>query len=331
MTIKILRYIFLIIFAFLWFLGCSKSAADILFDADILKDDYRYGDLYRLSNLSEFKTQPQNCNTKITQTKLPVTLYLAGDSYTEKGKIGVNPEDFVASKYVRVKLAEPNHSLELVPGKKILVIETVERHFRERFTKPWLGWELKKGDEILEEKSLNVLELKMPYNEELHQTVLFGFDFWQNIKEVKANINRNLFKRIDDKVKLSPDESEIVYSLDVDPGISSSFDPISDSEIKNLVKNVNNTYIYYKNLGFDEVILSIIPNKTSIVAKDLGRYNNLVQRIEQNPELKMPLISLYDDYRINAKAVYLKGDTHWTCIGKKIWLDKVNEKLLNTK
>jgi hypothetical protein len=80
-------------------------------------------------------------------------------------------------------------------------------------------------------------------------------------------------------------------------------------------------------LGFDEVYLSIIPNKTSVLAQDLGEYNHLIERMEGNKDLKMPVISVYADFM--KKNLYLKGDSHWNCEGQQIWIDKVNERLLN--
>jgi hypothetical protein len=145
------------------------------------------------------------------------------------------------------------------------------------------------------------------------------------IREMKAELNLWLFGKTDDKVKLH--NGHLLYYLDINPGISSCFDKIEKSEIDLMVKNVNLTYEYYKSLGFDEVYLSIIPNKTSVLAQDLGEYNHLIERMEGNKDLKMPVISVYADFM--KKNLYLKGDSHWNCEGQQIWIDKVNERLLN--
>jgi hypothetical protein len=322
---KILKYTSLFVLGFLWFLGCSKSASKYLYDHQIVEDDYRYGDLYRLANLPEFRVKVEKCDKDFIGKKSDVSLYLAGDSFTEDGRL--DGDNLASKDYLRAFVAESNNPLELKNGKKILIIETVERHFRERFQQPWNNWDIAKGEKVLVEPTLKekALELKVPYSSQMHESLLFGSDFMMKIRELKAQLNLWLFGKTDDKVKLH--NGKLLYYLDVDPGISSCFDVVNDSEIELLIKNVNLTYDYYKKLGFDEVYLSIIPNKTSILAQDMGNYNHLIERIEGNKSLKMPIISVYQDFL--KKNFYLKGDSHWNCEGQQLWVDKVNEKILN--
>jgi hypothetical protein len=321
---KILKYVTLILFAFLWFLGCSKTASKYAYDHHIVEDDYRYGDLYRMSNLREFREKVEKCDQNFTGKKSNVALYLAGDSFTDEGRL--DPKDFASEIYVRGFVAGANKGFTLKGIKNVLVIETVERHFRERFQKPWRNWDIAKKEtesvQTLEEK---LLDFKVPYNTQMHESLLFGSDFMMKIREMKAELNLWLFGKTDDKVKLH--NGHLLYYLDVNPGIHSCFDKIEESEIDLMIKNVNRTYDYYKGLGFDEVYLSIIPNKTSLLAQDLGEYNHLIERIEGNNNLKMPVIGVYQE--LIKKNMYLKGDSHWDCEGQQIWVDKVNEKLLN--
>ena len=79
-------------------------------------------------------------------------------------------------------------------------------------------------------------------------------------------------------------------------------------------------------MGFDEVYLSIIPNKTSLLIKNDKNYNRLIERVENHPRLKIPVISVWNEF--TSKNYYQKGDSHWNCAGQKIWVDKVNEKLI---
>jgi hypothetical protein len=322
---KILKYATLILFAFLWFLGCSKTASKYAYDHHILQDDYRYGDLYRLANLPDFRVKVEKCDKNYNGKKSNVALYLAGDSFTEDGR--VNGDNFATERYLRGFVAEPNQVFTLISGKKILIIETVERHFRERFQQPWKNWDVARGIKIVNEPTLEekLLDIKVPYNTQMHESLLFGSDFMMKIREMKAELNLRLFGKTDDKVKLH--NGHLLYYLDINPGISSCFDKVEESEIDLMVRNVNLTYEYYKSLGFDEVYLSIIPNKTSVLAQDLGEYNHLIERMEGNKDLKMPVISVYADFM--KKNLYLKGDSHWNCEGQQIWIDKVNEHLLN--
>ena len=80
--------------------------------------------------------------------------------------------------------------------------------------------------------------------------------------------------------------------------------------------------------GFDEVYLSIIPNKVSILSPDMGKYNQLIERVQSDLNLKIPVIDTYSDFKKNPTKYYLKSDSHWTCEGRDIWLDKVNNILV---
>jgi hypothetical protein len=313
------------LFAFLWFLGCSKTASKYAYDHHMVEDDYRYGDLYRLANLPDFRVKVEKCDNDYVGKKSEVSLYLAGDSFTEDGRL--EGDNFATDGFLKGFVAEPNKGFSLESGKKILVIETVERHFRERFQQPWKNWDVISKKEVASEQTLEekLLDIKVPYNTQMHESLLFGSDFMMKIRETKARLNLWLFGKTDDKVKLH--NGHLLYYLDANPGISGCFDKIEESEIDLMIKNANLTYEYYKGLGFDEVYLSIIPNKTSILAQDLGEYNHLIERIEGNKSLKMPTISIFQDF--SSKNLYLKGDSHWNCEGQQIWVDKVNEKLLN--
>ena len=326
---RVIKYLAILFFGFLWFLGCSRSSVVYLVDNGIVKDDFRYGDLYRLSNLSAYKMPIEKCNAPFTGKKVAMSLYLAGDSFTEEGR--VKPSEYATDSYQRVFVAEPNYNLVLDKGKKILIIETVERHFRERFTNaPWNDWrtpeskvELKKPP-FFEGVYQRILALEVPYYEEMHEAVVFSSRWALKIKELKADFAYKVFNRTDPAVNVV--KNELVYDLDVEPGISSVYDVVTNDEINRLVKNANATYERYITMGFDEVYLSVIPNKTSLLIKNDTDYNNLIERFESNPNLKMPLISVWNEF--SKKNYYEKGDSHWNCEGQKIWVDKVNERLL---
>jgi hypothetical protein len=326
-----MRYFFLVIFAFLWYLGFSKDLAKWLFEKNIAKDDYRYGDLYRLSNLAQFRVPVDKC-ISTTIDKVPNTsLILLGDSFTEKGRI--DSSNFRAESFQRFFVADTSFTKIDKSKKNILIIETVERHFRERFAMPYKKLQLTDNQVIksnISEKTYleAALAYEVPYNTERHESLLFSSDFFLTFKEWKAWLNWKLFGRIDEKVVLSKDDKHILYYLDAQPsGITSSFDKISEEEINLLVQNVNETYNYYKNLGFDEVYLSIIPNKTSILVPDLGKYNHLIERIQQHSALEMPYLDVYTPISRSNELLYDLGDTHWNCKGKQIWIDEVNHKL----
>lgn len=326
-----MKYFFLILFSLLWFLGFSSSMAKWLHKKGITQDDYRYGDLYRMSNLAQFKAPLQQCTVP---QNLPVgntSLIIMGDSFTEKERIEkkhfkglINYNRYFITDTIKVKLDTSERN--------VLIIETVERHFRERFANPFANLKVMENQVVLEnenKKSLKKWLLNyLPYNAERHESILFSSDFFLAFKELKAWLNWKLFNRLDEKVMLSKDEKYLLYQLDAQPsGINSCFDKISEEEIKLMVDNLNKTYQQYKKAGFDEVYLSIIPNKTSILGTDLGEYNHLIDQIQKHSALEMPFFDIYTPFHNSNKVYYERGDSHWNCEGKQMWLDLVNSKL----
>lgn len=329
---KIFRYSALLIFGLLWYLGFSESTAKWLFEHHYISDDYRYGDLYRLSNLSAFRVPVEKCPTPVASASTNTNLYLIGDSFTEKERLEKNHFKGLAS-FHRYFIADTTYINLDSTKKNILIIETVERHARERFANVYSN--LRIGENLgkisLQNKENSVkkaISISIPYSTQRHEGILFSSDFFLTIKELKAWFNWKVLGRIDEKVRLSKDGKHILYYLDAQPrGINSCFDKVEDTEINKIVDNLNQTYEYYKKMGFDEVYLTIAPNKTSILASDLGKYNHLIERIQQHPKLQMPYFDVYTPFKNSKKMLYDIGDTHWNCEGKQIWLDMVNAQL----
>ena len=175
--LKILRYIFLIFFSIVWLVGCSGDFAKFLFEKKVFPDDYRYGDLYRLSNLPQFREPVQKCFSSEKKEKLPINLFLIGDSFTEAGRL--SEADFLAENYERFSIGDSSFVKLDKTKKNILVIETVERHFRERFIKPYKN--LQPADNQLvtiKNKEVKLLDYELPYNSERHESALFSYDFF---------------------------------------------------------------------------------------------------------------------------------------------------------
>lgn len=322
--LKITRYVALLFFSFLCFLGCSPEAARWLGKQGIIEDDYRYGDLYRFSNLKEFRVPVEKCETVQPLPKVPVNLFLFGDSFTEEGRIEAN--HFVAQSFTRNFVAEDGYVKISENENNVLIIETVERHFRERFGSVYSHVKVNQSEPIVAKNTLweNILAWELPYKTETHESILFSSDFFLSFKEWKAAINQQVFNRTDENVRLSADGKHLVYGLAANPGPNSSFDRVTNKEIDRLVDNINETYLNYKAAGFTEIYLNIIPNKTSILATDLGEYNHLIERIQQHPNLKMPFIDSYNSLKSGGEKLFDKGDTHWNCEGKQLWVNEVN-------
>lgn len=324
------------VFSFLWLIGCSSDLSKFLYTQGLLQDDYRYGDLYRLSNLPQFRIPVEKCSNPTLSKIKHTNLILLGDSFTEEGRIGA--EHFVTEDYKRYFVSADTNFAQLDTTKKnILIIETVERHVRERFAEPFRNLKItntpqstqlskeKKGGEA--EILKNLQEFEVPYKSERHESALFSSDFALSIKEAKAWFNWKFFDRTDSMVVVTKDGQNILYNVDIKDGINSCFDEVSDAEIDKIVYNLNDTYAYYRKMGFDEVYLTICPNKTSIVAPNIGKYNRIIERIQSHQNLRMPLFDVYTPFLTSKRLLYDKGDTHWNCEGKQIWIDSVNDKL----
>ncbi|MGL4629775.1 MAG: hypothetical protein ACRCVT_01115 [Leadbetterella sp.] len=330
--IKIIRYIGIVFFGFLWFLGCSTSTSKKLFDIGVLKDDFRYGDLYRLCNLERFKDEKKECLSPKSSLDSTMELIVVGDSFTEIGDNSYQPP--IA--YTWRQFDKPACEVSLRKKKNVLILEVVERHFRERFENPYLGLETKNIQTKIEDGNVglttkSLVDYSLPYDEKKHHAVLYGFDWVLKLKEWKAALNEYCFGKVDKNVTVSEDGNTVFLSLETATGVSSGFEAITDTAVNRYVNNINETYDHYKNKGFDEVYLSIIPNKSSILGYRERDYNHLVERIEGYKDLKMPVISVWNDFRNSKSDVYSKGDTHWNCEGRELWKNKVLKKLNITK
>ncbi|MFN4147438.1 MAG: hypothetical protein ACK4GN_16545 [Runella sp.] len=325
---KLFKYLSLIVFSVLWVGSCHPDLRHLAYDWGWYADDYRYGDLYRLSSLSKFKEPTAVC-TKLYKDSLKnnTALYLIGDSFTEPARI--NSDDFVAARYERVHWAE-SLVVELDTHRRnVLILQTVERSFRQHFEQPVRQIKFEKPNSNTIEKTISKSWSKiLEESEEAITSVLFSNDFFLKIKEWKADFNLHYFARHNDQVALSPDGRHILFCWDTDSTrLTSCFYPLPQAELDQLIKVANQTRAFYLSKGFDEVYLSIIPNKTSIVAPNMGQYNHLVERVQQHPQLQLPTIDVWKYFTENAQSVYSKSDTHWNCHGQNYWVKQINKVL----
>ncbi|MEA5457420.1 hypothetical protein VB796_00115 [Arcicella sp. LKC2W] len=334
MSSKILKYCILFIAIFLWLQAYSPL---IYKSTGLFPDDYRYGDLYRLSYLPDFKEKATKCPTlKKDIAKQNVHLFIIGDSFTEAERVSQN--DFDVTNYSYIHWAK-QADIQLDTNKKnILILETVERTFKEHFSQKAENFKtertISKGvqpqkswKQTLRDNSTEWLKYIFPKGiEERLEHTLFNYDFFLKFRELKATLNHHVFGRIEHKVVLSKNEKSLFYFEEADSTNEySAFYPISQEEIDRFVLNINETRNAYLKAGFDEVYLSVIPNKISILSPDLGNYNRLIERIQSDKRVQTPIIDTYADFRKSPDKIYLKSDTHWSCAGRDIWLEKVNK------
>jgi hypothetical protein len=340
MLIKISKYLFLFLAIFLWLQAYSPW---VYKSTGLFPDDYRYGDLYRLSYLPEFKAKSVNCDSTTTSKSdsSNTNLYVIGDSFTEEAR--VKKSDFLSEHYTYTHW-EKQADIQLDTTKRnILILETVERTFKDHFSKEVRNFSLKNQPnsnlvsaswkQNLKNKVAEIVLFCFPKGiEERLEHTLFNYDFFLSFREFKAHFNLLFFNRIEKKVMLSKDKKNIYYSEEADSNDThSAFYPVEQAEIDTFVSTINAAREKYLKAGFNEVYLSIIPNKVSVLSPDLGNYNHLVERIQLDSRVKTPIIDTFSDFRKSPSSYYLKSDTHWNCEGRNVWLAKINLIIENKK
>lgn len=169
------------------------------------------------------------------------------------------------------------------------------------------------------------------FNKYINQNLqcnLFNYNFVMPMFEAKAALNYYLFNRASGDVIISKDRNFLFLKETVtytDEG--SSYSRFADNDITKLIDNINTIYEHYRQNGFNEVYLSVIPNSATIMQP--GEYNNLIPTIQNDPRLKMKVIDAYTAFKNAKEVLYLPGDTHWNNRGRQMWLDMVNEKIVN--
>ncbi|TAE27825.1 MAG: hypothetical protein EAZ91_15650 [Cytophagales bacterium] len=329
-----MRYLFLFIAIVLWLGGCSRTVMHWFYETNVVADDYRYGDLYRLANLPQFKEPQPPCPSPALSSDTAQThLYLIGDSFTEPQRI--SKRDFPVSHFQYVHWDNRSRVQLDTAKRNVLLLETVERHFREHFSRPVVeltvvtdSTQRPAPEQVSWSKAL-FDQIQSKGIEERLETVLFSQDMFLWFKELKASINLNWFDRVPPKVGISGDRNHLFVDLDVDTTkrLNASFAPLPDQELNDLVDSLNATAERFRKQGFDAVYLSMIPNKASILEPNRGQYNRLIERVQAHPRLRVPVVDVYSHYARQPGAVYANGDSHWNCTGRAIWLREVNEQL----
>jgi hypothetical protein len=329
---KLIKYIFLILFALVWLVGLTPSLYAKLGEWNLIKDGYQFGDLYRLSNLPQFKDPVKECPKQVYVEKnkgsKKIHLYIIGDSFTEKER--VNKEDFAVDQYQYVHWDHVLHVKPDTSAVNILLLESVERHFREKMVAPIHNLVPDSATYVSAESELSFMNkldnafASDPTEGRLDVAFLQN-DLMLKLKEMKAAFTYHFFHRVNKKVTLVNDDRDIVYYLDTDtPKITSSFTDLEETEVDTIIINLKKSEVLARGLGFDHVILSIIPNKVSVLMPEYGHYNNLISRVYAQPALDVPYIDVLPEYRKLKEKAYLKGDSHWTCEAQDIWLNKTN-------
>jgi hypothetical protein len=332
---KFVKFAILLLAALIWLCGLNADIFKMIASSGMVQDGYQFGDLYRLSNLAQFKdpkhTCPQGKNFPDRTNGKKINLFIIGDSFTEAGRIA--KEDFNVDSYQYINWEESLHIKPDTSAYNILIIECVERHIREKFASPIQNIQPDSATFVAHRQRISMMHrldqaFAAKSKESRLDMLLFQNNLIMKVKEWKAAFNYHFFDRVSNDVTLVNKGRDVVFYMDTDTTTTtSSFTPMSDTEADSIAINVMKTNSHARKIGFSQVILSIIPNKVSVVMPTYGKYNNLIERVYGNRNMKMPFINVLPDFRKMGPRSYLKGDSHWTCEGQGIWINKVNNLL----
>ncbi|WP_448700859.1 hypothetical protein ACFGVR_02225 [Mucilaginibacter sp. AW1-3] len=303
-------------------------------------DKYQHGDLFGMCYLPEFRDKSvAGKRLKVNDTvKRDLNIYAICDSYLESF-IYSDSILYAAKSYWHSRFIYDKDRVLTIDTtqKNVLIIEHVERLIRNFTDSNYVFNKLSIGAPHGQSKvqaspgkgtQIRSFVFNPGTNDNLEFN-LFDYKIFTPFKELKAYINHRFFDRINPDVVISPDKKYLLYSQTVDSSYNSAFVTVSDAEVKQIVNTLNRAYLYYRSKGFTEVYLSIMPNSVSILFPELGKYNNIITRIQNDPDLKMPFIDTYGLFEKNKATtqIYQFTDTHWTYNGLELWVNNLNEKL----
>jgi len=287
----------------------------------VRSDRWRYGDLYGLCYLPEFKFKLAPFKKYEKALGKPLnkrSLYIIGDSFLADKTLNGAFEGF--DDVIFLDRRFPIGPIILDTAREnYLIMEFAERNL--------IGYELQKSSASNQPPTGMPARLnKVIFNKDLSRNLellLFDDKLVTPVKELKAIINYKLFGRIAKEVAVSTDHSRLFLNATVDTGnAQSAFRFKADADIDLIAGNLGIAANYYRSIGFKKVFLSVIPNAVSIYNAKRMPYNHLLERVEEKTGL--PIIPLYDDFRNASQNVFYKSDAHWNPHGFELWVTETN-------
>lgn len=314
----------------------------------IRSDRWRYGDLYGLCFLPDYKFALEPFKKYPGNPAKPVSkkiLYIIGDSYLADKTLNGAFDGF--DKVVFLDRRFPFGPIVLDSTKQnYLVMEFAERHLvgyniNQTNESKWTQTELRTGSNFnIASPKATMYHLPTTFWERLNNTLfnknlsrnlellLFDDKAFTPVKELKATINYKLFDRVNKDVVASTDKKRLLMNLTVDTASRlSDFRPISDKEIDTLIYNLNAANQYYRSIGFKKVILAIVPNPVSVYDEKRMPYNRLLQRVEQGN--RFTVVDIYSIFKATPVNLYYRSDTHWNPQGLDLWIQAMNASIKN--
>lgn len=313
----------------------------------IRSDKWRYGDLYGLCYLPEYKFKLEPFKKYPRVSGKPATnrvLYIIGDSFLADKTLSGAFDGFDDVKFLDRRF----------PFGPIMLDSTKQNYMVMEFSE-WglVGYNIDKTlqtmwskEDLKAKANFNIAGAPKPtdfnlpktfwdrlnntlFNKSLSrnlETLLFDDKLFTPVKELKASINFKLFDRVDKGVAVSTDKKRLLVNSTVDTASTlSDFRNISDKEIGALINNLDAANHYYRSIGFKKVILTVVPNAASVYDQNRMPYNRLLERVEQNN--RFTVVDVYKQFKDTAVNLYYKSDTHWNPQGLDLWVKAMNKSI----
>lgn len=314
--------------------------------AFVHSDRWRYGDLYGVSYLYQYKFELEpfkQYNHKAGRQNTNRVLYIIGDSFladkTLSGAFGA------FDNVIFLDRRFPFGPIKLDTSKQnYLVMEFAERNLN--------GYDISKTDEARWttndiKNGINFSNApavagnqpppaslfdrlnKIIFNKDLSRNlelILFDNKLATPFKEAKASLNYKLFGRVANEVAVSTDKKRLLFNITVDTAsLQSAFRPKNEHAVDSIAGNLDIARNYYWAIGFKKVFLSVIPNPVSVYDDNRMPYNHLLERVEQKTDL--PVVSLYKIFKTDQRNLFYRSDSHWNPPGLDIWINETNKVL----
>jgi len=314
----------------------------------VRSDRWRYGDLYGLCYLPQYKFKLEPFRTYPATGKGESSnkiLYVIGDSYLADKTLGGAFSGFDDVIYLDDRFPFGPISLESSKT-NFLIMEFAERNLVDydlykTTEQKWTSADLRAGRNFSGARPAASSDAGLPttISERLNK-ILFNRDLSRNLelllfddkalsplKELKAALNYRLFGRLSTEVTVSTDKRRLLMNATVDTAFrQSAFRAIPNEEIDRLRTSLDRASNYYQAIGFKKVFLAVIPNPVSLYDSSRMPYNHLLERVERVN--KFPIISVFNTFKNDPRNLYYRSDTHWNPDGFDVWIKKANETLL---
>ena len=310
--------------------------------AFIGSDKTGLGGLYGMSYLPEFRIPfYYNIYPAKKTAKKNIDLYIFCDSYLffpSKQIHFFGLDTLIKIKWWEISTYKQIYSLDSCKH-NVLVIEMTERYVRDICTEYYGIINLLKIDTTYCNKTLTEV-INKPFtisdflerhffNPNINSNLelnLFDYLIFRPIKELKAEFNFKIFNRVNNDVFVDTAKNFLYYMPTVKGEQKmNSFFPLDSSELSKICSNLNNIYDYYKQKGFEDVYLAIIPNPVTMVNPHIGLYNDLIPKLYSVDSLRMKIFDIYSVFARCPQKFYSRNDTHWNSEGLQTWLNEFNK------